>query len=579
MVKTDSNVIELLGRLRQLGVQLRVENDKLRIDAPKGIIDAPLREELFQRKAEILHILNGSVNVTNTAAMPLHRINRERSLPLSFSQERLWLLHQHEPESAAYNMPRRFRLRGRIEEMAIEHAFVALVRRHETLRTTFRFADGQIEQVIAPEPNIALEKVDLRQLPNAVREAEATRLADELSGKAFDLNSGPLFKIVLYQLDEDDYVLYVNMHHIISDYWSFGIMDREFTELYRAFVAGRPPQLPELPVQYADFAYCQRNWFQGQVFETHLAYWREKLGGELATLSLPTDRARPSVQTHHGAEEWLLLPQNLVDKLRGLSRREGVSLFMVLLAAFKILLFRYSGQEDIVVGTPIAGRNRVETERLIGFFVNTILMRTDLSGNPTFVGLLERVRETALGAYAHQDMPFEKIVEELAPQRDLSRTPLFQVFFNHIRVNDEPGLTAEIDGGTEKEAKFDITVYIWERDDAIHVTALYNTDIFDAERIVTMLDQYQLLLKQVVAGPEEKIGGYTLLTGSQVKRLPDPVVALAPRWPGAIHQHFSARARLAPERTALVDRWDTWSYGDLRARCKSTGGASLCRRS
>lgn len=564
MIKTDSNAIKLVGRLRQLGVQLRAENGKLRIDAPKGIIDASLREELTQRKAEILHILNGSVNVTNTAVMPLQRISRDRSLPLSFSQERLWFLHQLEPESAAYNMPRSFRLKGRLEETAIEHAFVALARRHETLRTTFRFVDGQIEQVISPEPTIALEKVDLRELPTEVREAEAKRLAGELSRKALDLASGPLFEIVLYQLDEEDHVLYVNVHHIISDYWSLGIMDREFAELYRAFVAGTPPQLPELSVQYADFAYCQRSWFQGQVLEAYLAYWREKLGGELATLSLPTDRARPSVQTHHGAEECLSLPQDLVDALKDLSRREGVSLFMLLLAVFKLLLSRYAGQEDIVVGTPIAGRNRVETEGLIGFFVNTIVMRTDLSGNPTFVGLLERVRETALGAYAHQDMPFEKIVEELAPQRDLSRTPLFQAFFNHIRVNDElRGLTSEAVGGNEREAKFDITMYIWERSDIIHVTALYNADLFDTERIVTLLDQYRNLLKQVAADPEKRIGCYTLLTQSQKERLPDPVVVLAPQWAGAIHEHFSAQARLVPERTAILDPWDTWSYGEL----------------
>ena len=375
-----------------------------------------------------------SVDVTNTVVMPLRRVSRDLSLPLSFSQERLWFSYRLDPESAAGNLPRSFRLKGPLEAMALENAFVALARRHETLRTTFRFADTRIEQLIAPEPTIVLEKVDLRKLPTGEREAEASRLAGELSYKAFDLVAGPLFKTVLYQLDEYDNVLYVNMHRIISDYRSFAIMDRELAEFYRALTTGTPPQLPELSVQYADFAYCQRSWFQGKVLETHLAYWTKKLGGELATLSLPTDRPRPSVQTHHGAEKCLLLPRDLVDPLRDLGRREGVSFFMVMLAAFKMLLFRYTGQEDIVVGTPVAGRNRIETEGLIGFFVNTIVMRTDLSGNPTFVGLLERVRETTLEAYAHQEMPFEKIVEELAPQRDLSRTPLFQVFFNHVQA-------------------------------------------------------------------------------------------------------------------------------------------------
>jgi amino acid adenylation domain-containing protein len=566
MMKTDST-FELVCRLKRQGIQLRAQNDKLQIDAPKGIVDASLLEELSRRKTEILHFLAGSAGFTNNAIMPLRRISRDRSFPLSFSQERLWFLHQLEPESVAYNMPRRVRLKVRLEEKTIEHALVALALRHEILRTTFKFVNGKIEQVIAPEPTISLQKVDLRELPAKVREAEAIRLSDEQSRKPFDLGSGPIIKMVLYQLDENDHILYSNMHHIISDYWSFGIIDREFVELYRAFATGTQPQLPELTVQYADFAYCQREWFHGEVLETHLAYWKEKLGGELATLSLPSDRARPPVQTHRGSQESLVLPQGLVETLRNLSRRKGVSLFMLFLAVFKILLFRYAGQEDIIVGTPIAGRNRIEIEGLIGFFINTIVMRTDLSGDPAFSELLERVRETALGAYDHQEMPFEKLVEELSPQRDLSRTPLFQIFFNHIQVNDSagglPGLTVETVDGNESESKFDITMYIWERSDSIILTAHYNTDLFDADRIVTMLDQYQHLLEQVVADPEERIGRYTLLAPSREKHLPDPTAALEPRWVVPVHTRFSEQAIHAPERTAIVDARGSWSYGEL----------------
>ena len=291
------------------------------------------------------------------------------------------------------------------------------------------------------------------------------------------LARGPLFRIRLFQLEDEEHVLHFNMHHIISDFWSFGVMAREIAALYTAFIKGKPADLPELPVQYADYAVWQRQWLQGEALEAQLNYWKDKLGGELPVLELPTDRPRPAVQTHRGAIESLALSKELTEALQAISRREGVTLFMTLLAAFKTLLYRLTGQEDTIVGTPIAGRNRTELEGLIGFFMNTIVMRTDLSGQPSFRELLGRVRETALGAYAHQDMPFEKLVEELSPERDLSRTPLFQVFFNHIvAMGDKaaalPGLEAEAVGGLDRESKFDMTLYVWEGEGGIGLCVL-----------------------------------------------------------------------------------------------------------
>jgi len=567
MATESYTIIDLLSRLRSLDVKLHVENGRLLINAPKGVLDQSLLEELSQRKSEILPFLTGSPSSISSGFMPLLSIPRDEELPLSFLQERLWFLHQLEPESTAYSMPGSLRLKGMLDKKALERAFTELARRHETLRTTFRIVDGRPVQIIAQEPSIKVQNLDLRSLPVVARETEALRLADELSRKPFDLVSGPLLRISLFQLDDEYHVMHFNMHHIIGDYWSFAIMNRELVEFYRAFVMGTTPRIPDLPVQYADFAYWQRQWLQGETLDTHLAYWKEKLGGELTTLNLVTDRTRPAVQNHRGATESLVLPQILIDALRDLSHRESSTLFMTLLAAFKVLLFRLTGQEDIVLGTPTSGRNRVELEGLIGFFMNTIVMRTDLSGNPTFKELLTLVRENALGAFTHQEMPFEKLVEELAPERDLSRTPLFQLFFNYIRVNEErvelPGVEVEVSEGIESEAKFDMTLYVWEQADSIRLTVLYNVDLFDNERITIILDQYRELLKQVAENPGERIINYSLLTPSHEKHLPDPACRLMLQSVSAVHQRFSEHAHHTPESVAIADPWASWSYGEL----------------
>ena len=535
-------------------------------------IQLPLRRLFEARTVESLTktVLESSESSPETTSMHFPEVlpvPRNQRLPLSFSQERLWFLHQLEPESIAYSMPSMIRLHGTLDIKALTRAFYELARRHETLRTTFHESEGRAEQLIAAEPSFSPKVIDLRHLPAEERENEVLRLTGIESKQPFKLNEGPLFRVSLYRKADEDHVLHVNMHHMISDYWSLEVISRELVAFYTALINGASPQLPELPVQYADYAYCMRQWLQVEVLEAHLAYWKEKLGGELTALELPTDRPRPAVQTHKGAECSLDLPSELVDKLKLLGRKGAASLFMVLLAVFKLLLHRLSGQNNIVVGSPVSGRTRVEMEGLIGFFINTLVMRTDLSGDPAFEELLQRVRDTALGAYAHQEMPFEKLVEALAPQRDLSRTPLFQIFFNHIRANEQhselPGLVVEATGAIEREAKFDITLYVWEQRASIRLSALYNADLFTADRIAAMLDLYKGLLEQVAARPELKIGSYSLVTEKDRAVLPDPSQVLEPVWPGPVTKRLSHWAKVQGQRTAMEDRWGSFSYGEL----------------
>jgi amino acid adenylation domain-containing protein len=532
-------------------------------------VDVALRD-LFEHPtvAQLAEWIKDLSNQDGCMRLPQIRVvDRGQSLPLSFAQERLWFLQQLEPESTAYSMPGLYRLRGRLDLQSLRKSVDAMARRHETLRTTFGFFNELPVQVIAAEVELPIEVQDLRNLDEDKRESQAFQRAYAYSRRPFDLAAGPLFRIVVFQLADEDHIMLANMHHIISDFWSFGIMGREFSGLYSAYVKGQEPRLHDLSVQYADFACCQRNWLQGEVLETHLSYWKEKLGRELMVLELPMDRPRPAIQTHVGADSVLELKPELVDGLRHVARMAGASLFMLLLAAFKLLLYRLSGQTDIVVGSPVSGRNRIELEDLIGFFINTLVMRTDLSGNPAFDALLKRVRETALGAFAHQEMPFEKLVEVLAPQRDLSRTPLFQVFFNHIQVNENrnelPGLTVETTGAVERDAKFDLTLYVWEQSAGISLSALYNADLFSAARIAAMLEQYNVLLEQVATKPEREINNYSLLTEKDHDLLPDPSLALEKGWAGSVTQRLAHWAQVQPQTIALEDRWDIYSYGQI----------------
>src|SRR5438270_1279010 len=432
------------------------------------------------------------------------------SAPLSFSQQRLWLLDQLEPGSAAYNLASASRLRGELDPGLLALSLSEIARRHESLRTRFELRDGEPVQVIAPATVFPLPVIDLAGVPAAVRNGEVLRLAHQDSSTSFDLERGPLARALLLRLAGTEHLLLFNMHHVISDGWSFGVLFGELSALYDAFAAGQPSPLPELPIQYADFAAWQREWLQGAALQEQVTYWRQRLQGAAPSLELPTDRARPPVQSHRGDQADLAIAGELAAGLRELSRRQQTTLFMTMLAAFKVLLHRWAGQEDVVVGSPSAGRQRVETERLIGFFLNTLVLRTDLGGNPGFLELLARVREGVLGAYRYQELPFERLLEELQVERQLSRSPLFQVLFNMVTVPeirlDLHGLRIEpLEGPAEPLSKFDFTLYVQERAGVIDCNLVYNADLFDAARMEALLAEFRHLLAQIVAAPETPI--------------------------------------------------------------------------
>src|SRR4028119_1622371 len=514
---------EFLSELRHLDVKLWNEGDRLRYKAPKETLTPALLQELKERKAEILAFLHKANAASNSNLSPILPVPRDENLPLSFAQARLWLLAQLEPDSPAYNIPAAFRLTGLLNVTALSQSLSEIVRRHEVLRTTFPSVDGQPKQVISLHTALKLPVIDLRELPPDQGLSEAQRLATEEAQQSFDLATGLLFRVKLLRLEEAEHMLLVTMHHIVYDGWSYDIFLRELAALYDAFSSGKPSPLPELPIQYADFAHWQREWLQGEVLESQRDYWKQQLNGSLPILQLPTDYPRPPVQTYQGGYQSLELPKNLTKALKDLSQQERGTLFMTLLAAFQTLLYRYTGQEDIIVGTPIAGRNQVEAEGLIGFFVNTLALRTYLSGNPSFQELLGRVREVALGAYAHQDLPFEKLVEELQPERDRSRTPLFQVMFvlqnTPTSALELPGLTVNslnIDSGT---AKFDLTVFIMETAQGLRASLEYNTDLFNAATITRMLGNFQTLLEGIVANPQQRLSDLPLLTAAEQHQL------------------------------------------------------------
>ena len=438
---------------------------------------------------------------------PIVPAPRDRALPLSFAQQRLWFLDQLEPNNPLY-VPRAIRMNGVLHVEALERALNGIVRRHELLRTTYGLLGDQPVQVIAPELTIKLHVMDLSTLSGPARETEARRIADEEAAKPFNLAKDPIMRAALLRLDAQDHVLLLNTHHIASDGWSTGVLLNDLAALYEASLEGKPAELPELPIQYADYAVWQRNWLQGEVLEKQLAYWRTQLDGAPPVLSLPTDRPRPAVQMFRGAVQNVVLPKNVADGIRILSRQQGVTLFMTMLAAFQSLLLYYIEQPDIVVGTDVANRTNVQTEALIGFFVNLLILRTDLSGDPGFRELLGRVREVTLGAYAHQDVPFDKLVEELRPERSLSHNPLVQVLFVHQnttrRIHDLPGVKLSA-FKVDVPSKFDMAVFVTETHNGIGSTWLYNPDLFEATTIARMAGLYEILLRSVAADPEIKL--------------------------------------------------------------------------
>ncbi|NNB85299.1 amino acid adenylation domain-containing protein, partial [Corallococcus exiguus] len=537
-------------------------------------VELPLRD-FFESPS--LEALARTIDSRDGAALgptlpPLVPGARPASPPLSFAQQRLWFLDQLESGSALYNMPMVLWLEGPLDPTVLERCFTELVRRHESLRTTFEVEEGQPVQRVAPPAPLKLERIDLGDLPVEERELHARRFAQQAIQQPFHLGQGPLLRATLLRLSDERHALVLCMHHIISDGWSLPLLMREMGTLYEAFTQGRPSPLPELAVQYADYAVWQRQWLREEELERQLAYWREQLSDIPSHLELPTDRRRPSVQTFRGTSHPVRLAPDLSASLRLLAQREGVTPFMLLLAAFQLLLSRYAGQDDISVGSPIAGRRLTELEGVIGFFINTLVLRTRIQQGASFRELLQRVRETTLGAYAHQDIPFEKLVEELKPERNLAHSPLFQVWF--VLNQPEPGARAvsglalrplEMDLGV---SKFDLTLFLSDTPEGLAGSFEYNTDLFDNTTIARLGDHLRLLLETVVADPSARLARLELLTPSERQHLLRDWNEARRELPEVplVHRLFEAQVARTPDATALCSGEESLTYAQLNAR-------------
>jgi acyl carrier protein len=442
--------------------------------------------------------------------LPLQRVSRKGPLPLSFAQQRLWVLDRIEPNNPLYNIPRAFQLKGSLDIASFTRVLNEIVRRHESLRTRFATdKNGEPVQVIAESLELDVPIIDLTQCANQERESRAKALAVQEEQTPFDLSAGPLVRAQILKLGAKEHILLLTMHHIVSDAWSASIFFQELGALYEAFTQNRPSPLPELAVQYADYAAWQRTHLQGKVLDKQLDYWREHLKGAPLLLELPADRPRPEGRTFVGAHDPIPLASDLASAAKEFGQKEGATLFMVLLAAYNALLSRYSGQQHIVLGTDIANRTTSETERMIGFFINLLPLHTDLSGDPTFRELVSRVREAALGAYAHQDIPFDKLVEDLRPERSLSHNPIVQALFV---MQNAPPQRRELAGVEMRglpvpitRSKFDVAVFIRESNDGAFQDWVYSTELFERGTIVRMAAGFETLLRDALSNPEKRI--------------------------------------------------------------------------
>ncbi|TEL39137.1 non-ribosomal peptide synthetase, partial [Pseudomonas aeruginosa] len=568
-VGLDDNFFELGGHsLLATRVISRVRQEQQ--------LDASLKA-LFERP--VLKAFAQGLERTTDAVSTIPLADRQQPLALSFAQERQWFLWQLEPESAAYHIPSALRLRGRLDVDALQRSFDSLVARHETLRTRFRLEGGRSYQQVQPAVSVSIEREPFGE-EGLIERIQAIVV------QPFDLERGPLLRVNLLQLAEDDHVLVLVQHHIVSDGWSMQVMVEELVQLYAAYSQGLDVVLPALPIQYADYALWQRSWMEAGEKERQLAYWTGLLGGEQPVLELPFDRPRPARQSHRGAQLGFELPRELVEAVRALAQREGASSFMLLLASFQALLYRYSGQADIRVGVPIANRNRVETERLIGFFVNTQVLKADLDGRMGFDELLAQARQRALEAQAHQDLPFEQLVEALQPERNASHNPLFQVLFNH--QSEIRSVTPEVqledlrleglawDGQT---AQFDLTLDIQEDENGIWASFDYATDLFDASTVERLAGHWRNLLRGIVANPRQRLGELPLLDAPERRQTLSEWNPAQREYAvqGTLQQRFEEQARQRPQAVALILDEQRLSYGELNARANRLAHCLIAR--
>ncbi|HEX9941015.1 MAG TPA: condensation domain-containing protein, partial [Thermoanaerobaculia bacterium] len=558
--------LQLLSRVKSdLGAEVRLE----------WLFEASSVEDL----AELIRLIEEERADTGSV---IPRVPRDGDFPLSFAQERLWFLDRLDPGRTTFNLNESVRFTGPLDAPAFARALAEVVRRHESLRTAFVEIHGRPVQRVLPALDIPLPLVDLSALPAERREGEAERIATWASDHRFDLTRPPLLIAALVRVAADRHALALVYHHIVGDGWSSVVLLSELAQIYRAFATGEPSPLLELPIQYPDFAVWQRSRLREEEMARQLAAWRERLAAPLPVLELPTDRPRPAVQTFRGRSETLLLPPELADGLHHLGAPQGATPFMVLLSGFALLLSRWSGQEDLIVGSPIAGRDRRELERLIGIFLNMLPLRIDLSGGLSgglgFRALLGRVRETAVAAYAGQDVPVERLIEEVQPERDPSHPPLFQVLLNlqgfPNRDFDVPGLAIEAIRQRELPARFDLTVYGEEIESGeVFLDLVYNADLFDRATMLGLLAQLRHLLERTAAEPDAPVSRISLVTAEAAAVLPDPRAPLEPGvWTGAVHERFAEQARLAPDRPAVTDSSGTWTYGELAERAGDLAG-------
>ncbi|MBD2520503.1 amino acid adenylation domain-containing protein, partial [Nostoc sp. FACHB-973] len=539
----------------------------LKVELPlRSLFAAPTIEELSQN---IQRLQQQDLELSAPPILP--RVENTE-LPLSFAQQRLWFLDQFEPNSAFYNIPAALRLVGTLSFAALEQSLKEIIQRHETLRTNFITIDGKATQIIQTQTNWTITVVELKDLSTSSPEIALQQLGRQQALQPFDLASEALIRVTLVVLSDTEHVLIVCMHHAVSDGWSMGVFVEELRSLYNAYSVGQPCLLPPLPIQYADFAIWQRQWLQGEVLQSQLDYWQQQLGDAPTFLPLPTDRPRPAVQTFAGAYVEFALSVELTQKLTQLSQQQGVTLFMTLLAAYNTLLYRYTGQTDILVGSPIANRDRSEIEGLIGFFVNTLVLRTDLSDDPSFEELLPQIREMALGAYAHQDLPFEMLVEALQPERDLSHTPLFQVMF---ALQNAPMSQIELTGLTinrlpieSTTAKFDLTLAMENTPTGLVGVWEYNTDLFDNSTIERMTGHFVTILSAIVANPKERISELAILTESEQRQLLVEWNDTHRDYPQdkCIHQLFEEQVQHTPDAVAVVFKDQQLTYQELNSR-------------
>ena len=536
-------------------------------------VDVALRL-LFEHPtpARLAQVIEAEIHGRSEALPPVCRVVRDSHAPLSFAQQRLWILDKLDPHSAVYNLPSALRIEGPLNVAALERSFEEIVRRHEALRTTFAIVDGEPKQIIGPSGCTTLSFTDLSHLPEPDRETNARTLAREEAAKPFDLTRGPLLRVSLVRLSEVCHVLLVTLHHIVADGWSITLLVQELGALYAVYSEGEKPTLPEPDVTYADYAVWQREWLQGERLEEQLAYWRAQLGGELPVLKLPLANARVGEARHRGAVETICISRELTARLRELGRREGTTLFMTLLAAWKVLLSRLSGETEVVVGTPVAGRVSRELEPLIGFFVNTLVLRTELRGEPSFVEVLRRVREVCLDAYAHQEVPFERVVEVLRPERELNQAQLFQVLFalqntptHDVTLAD---LKVSVLDSDDPAARFDLALEVSEAGEELDCRLTYDTDLFEAATIARMGRHFLNLLEAVAADPQQSISTVNFLGDDERRQLLFEWNRTQVEFANTrcIHELFEEQAALAPEAIAVVFGDERLSYRELNER-------------